>query len=62
MTEVIEDIVPLYNVECKIKCDKKPSEILIVPDGKALEFEYTDGYARFVVPEVNIHAMIVIND
>lgn len=61
-TEVIEDIVPLYNVPCKVKCSEKPSEICLVPENKALEFEYADGYASFVVPEVNIHAMIAIKD
>ena len=61
-TEVIEDIVPLYNVACRVKCNEKPSEICLVPENKALEFEYHDGYASFVVPEVNIHAMIEIKD
>ncbi len=61
-TEVIEDTVPLYNVPCKVKCNKKPSEICLVPEGKPLEFEYSDGYAHFVVPEVNIHQMMSVND
>ena len=58
-TEVIEDTVPLYNVKCSVKCEK-PSKIILVPQGKEIDFEYTDGKAEFTVPEVNIHQMIEI--
>lgn len=61
-TEVIEDTVPLYNVKCSVKCDKKPEHIRIAPENKELEFEYENGKASFTVPEVNIHSMIVIED
>ncbi len=61
-TEVIEDTVPLYNVNCKVKCAEKPSRITLVPEGEEIKFEYIDGHARFVVPEVNIHQMIAIED
>ncbi len=61
-TEIIEDTVPLYNVECAVKYDKKPSAITLVPQGKELEFTYGNGKAEFVVPEVNIHQMIEIKD
>ncbi len=61
-TEVIEDTVPLYNIKCAVKCDKKPSAIRTVPDGTDLEFKYFDRYAEFTVPEVNIHQMIEIKD
>ncbi|MEE1138908.1 MAG: alpha-amylase family protein [Acutalibacteraceae bacterium] len=61
-TEVIEDTVPLYNVECSVKCSKKPSEIKLVPSGEKLDFEYTDGRAYFTVPKVDIHQMVEIKD
>ncbi len=61
-TEVIEDTVPLYNVECKVRCSNKPSKIALVPEGKELTFSYSDGIAEFTVPEVNIHRMIEIAD
>ncbi len=61
-TEIIEDTVPLYNVKCAVKCDKKPSSITLVPQGKELEFVYGNGKAEFIVPEVNIHQMIEIKD
>ncbi len=61
-TEVIEDTVPLYNVECSVKCSEKPSEIKLVPSGEKLDFEYTDGRANFTVPKVDIHQMVEIKD
>lgn len=59
-TEVIEDTVPLYNVECSVKCSEKPSEIKLVPSGERLDFEYADGRAYFTVPKVDIHQMVEI--
>lgn len=61
-TEVIEDTVPLYNVKCSVKCKNKPSKIALVPSGDELDFVFADGKAEFIVPEVNIHQMIEIND
>lgn len=59
-TEVIEDTVPLFNVKCSVKCDKKPSEIKTVPNVTKLDFTYSNGSAHFTVPEVNIHQMVEI--
>ena len=61
-TEVIEDTVPLNNVKCSIKCGSVPSRISLVPCGTELEFEFVNGRAEFVVPEVNIHQMVSIED
>jgi hypothetical protein len=61
-TEIIEDTVPLYDVKCSVRCDSKPSKITLVPDGKELDFEYNNGRADFVVPKVDIHQMIAIED
>ena len=61
-TEVIEDTVPLYNVKCSVKCDKKPSKISLVPSGEELDFDFSNSRAEFTVPEVNIHQMVVIEE
>ncbi len=61
-TEVIEDTIPLFNVNCSVKCDKKPTSITAVPGNIQLDFKYTDGYAEFIVPKVDIHQMIEIKD
>lgn len=61
-TEVIEDTVPLYNVECSVKKENKPSKVILQPEGKELSFEYDKGNVKFIVPEVDIHRMVVIED
>lgn len=61
-TEVIEDTVPLYDVKCSITCNKKPEKITLVPEGKSLQFTFENNRAEFVVPQVNIHQMISIED
>ncbi len=61
-TEVIEDVVPLYNVPCKVKCANKPSAVTLVPEGKSIDFDYADGYVSFSVPEVYIHQMAEIKE
>ena len=61
-TEVIEDTVPLYDVKCKVKCDKKPTKVTLVPSGTELESRYIDGNAEFTVPKVDIHQMVSIED
>ncbi len=59
-TEVIEDTVPLYDVRCSVKCNKKPSKITLVPENDGLDFDFVDGRAEFTVPCVNIHQMVEI--
>ena len=58
-TEVIEDIVPLYNINVKVKCDK-PEKVILVPQNEEIEFTYADGKVSFTVPKVEIHQMISI--
>ncbi len=59
-TEVIEDTVPLYNVNCSVKCEAKPKSIKLVPSQQELRFSFVEGKAEFIVPEVNIHQMVEI--
>ena len=61
-TEVIEDTVPLYNVKCSVKYNKKPSKVALQPQNEEITFEYKNGEVKFTVPEVDIHAMVVIED
>ncbi len=58
-TEVIEDIVPIYNVEVQVKCDE-PKKVTLVPENLELDFEYINGEVSFTVPEVYVHQMISI--
>lgn len=52
-TEVIEDIIPLYNIDVKVKLDSAPKSVSLVPENKELPFEYDGGYVSFTVPKVD---------
>ena len=59
-TEVIEDTVPLFNVECSVRCDAKPVSVRLVPSYESIDYKYENGRISFTVPEVNIHQMVEI--
>ena len=61
-TEVIEDTVPLYNVECSVKTGKKPSSVRLVPEGTEIAFDFDGTAVHFTVNKVDIHQMIEIAD
>ncbi|MBE6791791.1 MAG: beta-galactosidase [Ruminococcaceae bacterium] len=61
-TEVIEDTVPLYNINCRVKAGKKPSRVYLAPEMTDIPFTYEEGEVSFTVPEIDIHAMAVIED
>ena len=58
-TEVIEDIVPLYNINVSLKCSK-PASVTVVPEGRKIDFEYKNGKLHFTVDKVEMHCMISI--
>ena len=60
-TEVIEDVVPLYNIDVKVKTEK-PSRVLLVPEKEEIPFTYENGRVCFTVPKVDIHRMISIEE
>jgi len=60
--EVIEDVVPLFNVGVSLKRKSKPSRVVLQPEGRELAFEYLRGRVDIVVPEVELHQMVVFED
>ena len=57
--DLIEDIVPLYDVPLSLKLDRAPKKVYSAPDESEIEFEYLAGRVNLRVPEVRGHAMIV---
>ena len=58
--DIIEDIIPLYNIKVSIKAEGSVSSVRCVPQGDELEFQARDGRIEFVVPEVYGHQMVEI--
>jgi hypothetical protein len=57
--DLIEDVVPLYEVPLSLKLDRAPKRVYSAPDQTPLPFEHLAGRVNLRVPEVRGHAMIV---
>lgn len=58
--DIIEDIIPLYNIEMKVRVPFKASKVKMVPQGQEIDFKYGDSFVAFKVPSVYGHQMISI--
>ena len=56
----IDDVIPLYNVQCAVRTQREVKRVVMVPEMRELDFACSGGYARFTVPRVNGHAMIAV--
>lgn len=59
-TEIIEDILPVYETTVKVKCENKPSQVYLAPQGTKIPFDYKDGYVAFTVEKFECHQIVAI--
>jgi len=62
LLDVVEDVLPLVDVELSVRSERRPSAVQLVPQEEPLEWEFRDGYARLRVPRVSGHQMILLTD
>lgn len=60
--EVIEDLIPLHQVEVSVRRPAAPAAVRLAPDGATLPFTYADGRVTFTVPRLLCHQMVVLVD
>lgn len=58
-TEIIEDIVPLYNTSLSVRMAEKPSRVYLAPSGEDVAFEFENGNVCVTVPKIENHQMVV---
>ena len=58
--DIVEDVIPLYDINIKIRINRKPETVKTVPEDRELTFSVEGAYLVFTVPEVNGHTMISI--
>lgn len=58
--EIIEDIIPLYNIKAEVKTDIDAKRVYLAPQNKDIEFTQNGNKVSFIVPEIENHQMIVI--
>ena len=59
--DIVEDVLPLINVEISIRSDSKPSAVQLIPQGVPLDWDLRDGYVHLNVEEVCGHQMILLS-
>lgn len=57
--DIVEDAIPLADLRLALRSGKRPSQVYLAPQRRALKFDYAEGYARVVVPRVEGHQMVV---
>jgi hypothetical protein len=58
--DIIEEALPLYNVQVSLRAEGTPTAVTLQPQGQVLEFEVQADRVEFVVPEVTGHQMVVV--
>ena len=59
--EVIEDIVPLYDIHVSVRMNKKPRRVYLAPEGEEIPFTWENGRVSYTVGKLDCHAMAVID-
>lgn len=56
--DVIEDVIPLYKVNVRVKAPGSLREVAVVPEGALLPFRMEGPYAVFELDRIDGHAMV----
>ena len=59
--DVIEDVIPLYNLPVSVRVPSIVKQVTAVPQGETLPFAVHDGRVEFVVPVIHGHQMIEVS-
>lgn len=58
--DIVEDVVPLYDVPMSLRVSKAPKRVYVAPEDVTIPFEYLAGRVNLRVPKINGHAMVVL--
>ncbi len=56
--DVIEDVLPLHDVEIAVRAECQPVSVQLVPEGQPLEWNWQAGYVYLRVPRVNGYQIV----
>jgi hypothetical protein len=59
--EVIEDIIPLRDVEASLRLPVQAKKVYLAPQLEELPFQQENGKIRYTVPLLDCHQMVVID-
>jgi hypothetical protein len=59
--EYTEDIIPVFNIGVKVKLNKLPASVKLMPENQILTWNKTAGNSiSFTVPKLDIYSIVVI--
>lgn len=58
--DIIEDVIPLYDIKVSLKVPGEVKEVKCVPEGQSLKYETKGNRIEFVLPRLMGHQMIAI--
>lgn len=58
--EVIEDILPIFDVEVALRLPRPAKSVSLAPQGEDLPFTQDGGVVRYTVPKLECHQMVVV--
>jgi hypothetical protein len=59
--DVIEDVIPLYDVAVSVRVPKPVRSVVTAPQGAALDFRQEGDRVAFTLPKLDGHQMIELN-
>lgn len=59
--DVIEDVIPLYNLKASVRVPKRVRAVTIVPQGVKLAFQQKGARIEFMLPKLEGHQIIALN-
>ena len=59
--DVIEDVIPLYNVDISVHVAQPVQRVTIEPAGVSVATQLRDGRLHMTIPEINGHCMVVLH-
>ena len=59
--DVVEDVIPLYNIAVSVKPSMAVKKVLLVPQMKPVPFKQAGGRIEMTVPEIRGHQMIELS-
>ncbi len=59
-TEIIEDLVPIYDTQVAVKIKETPKSVYLAPQMKDIPFTYENGTVNYKLDKFTCHQMVVI--
>ncbi|MFC2123591.1 beta-galactosidase trimerization domain-containing protein [Bacteroidota bacterium] len=57
---IAEHVLPIYDIGVKVKTERKPGSVKLMPEGTALDFKFENEQVSFTVPKLHIYSIVCI--